>query len=121
MQSYHRQLMHPKQSAPNHLLHHSCDGNRTAHVCNLLQLLRAGGDSPLHAVPLWCRPGLSDAGLVAEFRREARVVRKGMDGDLIKVRGIKACILPCNEVASGSGAMRKGMDGDLIKVRRSRT
>ena len=51
----------------------------------MLQLLRAGGDSPLHATPLWCRPGLSDAGLVAEFRREARVVRKGMDGDLIKV------------------------------------
>jgi hypothetical protein len=51
----------------------------------MLQLLHAGGDSPLHGTPLWCRPGLSDAALVAEFRREARVVRKGMDGDLIKV------------------------------------
>jgi hypothetical protein len=51
----------------------------------VLQLLRAGGDSPLHGTPLWRRPGLSDAALVAEFRREARVVRKGMDGDLIKV------------------------------------
>ncbi|WIA30378.1 hypothetical protein OEZ86_000464 [Tetradesmus obliquus] len=50
----------------------------------IYELLRAGGDSPLHATPLWCRLGLSDAGLVAEFRREARVVRKGMDGDLIK-------------------------------------
>lgn len=40
-------------------------------------------------MPLWCRPGLSDAGLVAEFRREARVVRKGMDGDLIKVTACK--------------------------------
>jgi hypothetical protein len=51
----------------------------------VLQLLRASGDSPLHGTPLWCRPALSDAALVAEFRREARVVRKGMDGDLIKV------------------------------------
>lgn len=52
-----------------------------------LQLLRAGGDSPLQPQPLWCRPGLSDAALVGEFRREARVVRKGMDGDLVKVGG----------------------------------
>eukprot|EP00879_Flechtneria_rotunda_P008427 GHRR01008828.1.p1 GENE.GHRR01008828.1~~GHRR01008828.1.p1 ORF type:complete len:921 (+),score=400.41 GHRR01008828.1:941-3703(+) len=48
------------------------------------ELLRAGGDSPLAAQPLWSRPGLSDAALVGEFRREARVVRKGMDGDLTK-------------------------------------
>lgn len=54
------------------------------------QLLRAGPDSPLHPVPLWARAGLAggrccDAALVREFRREARVVREGMEGDLIKV------------------------------------
>jgi len=54
------------------------------------QLLRCGPDSPLHPVPLWSRPGLAggrccDAALVREFRREARIVREGMEGDLIKV------------------------------------
>lgn len=55
------------------------------------QLLRSGPDSPLHPAPLWSRPGLAggrccDAALVREFRREAQVVRGGMEGDLIKVR-----------------------------------
>lgn len=53
----------------------------------MLQLLRHDKDSPLGHHPLWCRPGLVDAGLVSEFRREARVVHKGMEGDLNKVRG----------------------------------
>eukprot|EP00775_Hariotina_reticulata_P011609 gene11609-11753_t len=50
----------------------------------IYELLRAAGDTPLSQQPLWCRPGLSDAAVVGEFRREARVVRKGMDGDLVK-------------------------------------
>lgn len=67
-------------------------------VC-AVQLLRSGPDSPLHPVPLWGRPGLAggrccDAALVREFRREARVVREGMEGDLIKVRGhVVACMV----------------------------
>jgi hypothetical protein len=63
------------------------------------QLLRAGPDSPLHPVPLWARPGLAggrccDAALVREFRREARVVREGMEGDLIKVNSGVQCLRP---------------------------
>jgi hypothetical protein len=62
------------------------------------QLLRAGPDSPLQPTPLWARPGLAggrccDAALVRELRREARVVREGMEGDLIKVRvRLRGCV-----------------------------
>lgn len=74
----------------------SCDINTQGCYCCsaclhvLAQLLRAGPNSPLHPVPLWARPGLAggrccDAALVREFRQEARVVREGMEGDLIKV------------------------------------
>jgi hypothetical protein len=60
-------------------------------LLSVLQLLRSGPDSTLHSAPLWARPGLAggrccDAALVREFRREAGVVRCGMEGDLIKVR-----------------------------------
>jgi len=55
-------------------------------LSSAVQLLRAAGDTQLSQLPLWCRPGLSDAAVVAEFRQEAGVVRKGMDGDLVKVR-----------------------------------
>lgn len=74
------------------LLTGCCTGQITLHALliaatvPLMQLLRAGPDSPLARQPLWCRPGIVDRGLVGEFRREARVVRKGMEGDLIKVR-----------------------------------
>ena len=50
------------------------------------QLLRGAEDSPLAGAPLWERGGLAPAALVSEFQRECRVVRKGVDGDLHKVR-----------------------------------
>jgi hypothetical protein len=54
------------------------------------QLLRASDDAPLHPTPLWARSQLADSQLVQEFRRECRVVRKGMDGDLVKVGVLRA-------------------------------
>lgn len=54
----------------------------------LPQLLRADNQSRLPQVPLWARQGVCcDAALVGDFRQEATVVRQGMEGDLIKVRG----------------------------------
>lgn len=85
-----------------------------------VQLLRSGPDSPLHPVPLWARPGLAggrccDAALVREFRREARVVREGMEGDLIKVSegqgmvdDLQWCACTCTEHLSALGLLCSG-------------
>ncbi|KAI8466143.1 MAG: hypothetical protein J3K34DRAFT_472790 [Monoraphidium minutum] len=68
----------------------------------LYDLLRAGGGHQLARQPVWARPGLGDGGggsgsgggggagdaaLLAEFRRECRVVRQAMQGDLVKALG----------------------------------
>lgn len=55
-------------------------------LVSALQLLHVPEDGPLQSTPLWARPGLTDERLVQEFRRECRIIRKGMDGDLVKVR-----------------------------------
>ena len=51
----------------------------------LLQLLRDSEGRLLHRLPLWDREDLENADLIAEFQREARVVRKAVTGDLTKV------------------------------------
>lgn len=53
-----------------------------------MQLLRTQEDGPLNKTPLWERDDLaSPEELIREFQRECRLVRKGVDGDLVKVRG----------------------------------
>lgn len=49
------------------------------------QLMRMSEDAPLQRAPLWERQDLSPTALVREFLRECRIVRKGLDGSLIKV------------------------------------
>ena len=48
--------------------------------------MRMAEDAPLGRAPLWERGDLSREGLVLEYLRECRVVRKGLDGNLLKVR-----------------------------------
>ena len=43
-------------------------------------------------MPVWRRQDLNDSQLIAEFQREARVIRKGVSGDLIKVRTLCALV-----------------------------
>ena len=50
-----------------------------------MQLLRDTEIELLHPLPLWERADLKEADLIAEFQREARVVRKAVSGDLTKV------------------------------------
>jgi len=47
--------------------------------------MRMSEDGPLQPTPLWEREDLSPGGLVREFLRECRIVRKGLDGSLFKV------------------------------------
>lgn len=49
------------------------------------QLMRMSEDGPLQPTPLWDRQDLNPGGLVREFLRECRIVRKGLDGSLFKV------------------------------------
>ena len=63
----------------------------TRHICGLQLLHGQDEEGPLHKVPLWNREDLDDACLVGEFQRECRVMRKGVNGDLIKVRLLKEC------------------------------
>jgi hypothetical protein len=52
----------------------------------LYDLLRRGAAPGLAAAPLWARRDLAgDGALLAEFKRECRVVRQAMQGDLVKV------------------------------------
>jgi hypothetical protein len=87
------------QGASQHAYRRAPAGNWFICLLSVLQLLRSGPDSPLHPAPLWARPGLAggrccDAALVREFRREAGVVRGGMEGDLIKVRQLAGLSRP---------------------------
>ena len=50
-----------------------------------LQLLRDSDDGLLNSMPLWKREDLKDLDLIAEFQREARVLRRAVTGDLTKV------------------------------------
>ncbi len=50
----------------------------------MMQLLRASDDPPLHERPLWERGDLDREALLLEFRRECRIVRRGLEGDLAK-------------------------------------
>jgi hypothetical protein len=55
---------------------------RSAYV----QLLRTTGMTALSSRPLWDRDELSHDELLAEYERECGIVRRGIDGDLTKVR-----------------------------------
>ncbi|KAL2643848.1 hypothetical protein R1flu_011435 [Riccia fluitans] len=48
------------------------------------ELLRTSTDAPLVSTPIWAREFSSTDGLLTEFCRECRIVRKGLDGDLRK-------------------------------------
>ncbi|GJP47163.1 hypothetical protein CLOM_g6390 [Closterium sp. NIES-68] len=49
------------------------------------ELLQGLPESPLHALPLWARADLAgDEDVVAEFCRECKIIRKGLEGDLSK-------------------------------------
>ena len=50
-----------------------------------MQLLRTSEDKPLNGRPLWERSDLKASQLVNEFQRECHVVRRSIDGDLVKV------------------------------------
>ena len=52
----------------------------------LAQLLRTTGMTTLDASPLWDRADLSSDDLLAEYQRECGIVRRGINGDLTKVR-----------------------------------
>ena len=55
--------------------------------CMRAQLMRMAEDGPLQRAPLWEREdlGAPQGGLVLEYLRECRVVRKALDGSLAKV------------------------------------
>ena len=63
----------------------------------VLQLLKMPPAAPLHHEPLWSR-GLHGPELVQAFKHECHVVRKGLDGDLIKVCTDlhQPCGMPCD-------------------------
>ncbi|CAI5965857.1 unnamed protein product [Closterium sp. NIES-65] len=49
------------------------------------ELLQGMPESPLHALPLWARTDLqAEDEVVAEFCRECKIIRKGLEGDLSK-------------------------------------
>ena len=50
-----------------------------------LQLLRTAEGKPLSDKQLWQRSDLDAGQLVNEFQRECHVVRRSIDGDLVKV------------------------------------
>ena len=50
-----------------------------------MQLLCDTEEGMLHPSPLWEREDLRAEQVVAEFQREARMVRKAVTGDLTKV------------------------------------
>ena len=65
---------------------------------------------PIHRSPLWERSDLADDQLVTEFQKECQVVRKSIDGDLVKVQlykrytsklrdegTVKFCFLTCSK------------------------
>ena len=55
-----------------------------------LQLLRTSDDKPLHGQPLWERSDLDPGQLINEFQRECHVVRRSIDGDLVKASSRRA-------------------------------
>ncbi|KAK9815940.1 hypothetical protein WJX72_012313 [[Myrmecia] bisecta] len=60
----------------------------------IYDLIRLSEDSPLQQTPLWERSELPPTHLVNEFQRECRIVRKGVEGDLIKaIRDGKSIII----------------------------
>ena len=50
-----------------------------------MQLLRTSEDKPLNGRPLWERSDLDAGQLVTEFQKECHVLRRSIDGDLVKV------------------------------------
>ena len=83
-----------------------------------MQLLRTSEDKPLNGRPLWERSDLEAGLLVNEFQRECHVVRRSIDGDLVKVlvsaTAVCICLLllacktqPCTlaELAVNSGVL----------------
>lgn len=54
-----------------------------------MQLLRSTEDMPVSSKPLWERSDLDDNELLAEFFKECQVVRRSIDGDLVKVQACR--------------------------------
>ncbi len=65
-----------------------------AREASCAQLMRMSEDGPLQPTPLWDREDLNPGGLVREFLRECRIVRKGLDGSLFKVA---ISSMPCSD------------------------
>lgn len=58
------------------------------------ELLRTSNDKPLNGQPLWKRSDLDSNQLVHEFQKECHVVRRSIDGDLVKtIRDGKSIII----------------------------
>ncbi|KAL3130851.1 hypothetical protein ABBQ38_000183 [Trebouxia sp. C0009 RCD-2024] len=58
------------------------------------ELLRTSEDKPLNGRPLWERSDLDAAQLVNEFQKECHVLRRSIDGDLVKtIRDGKSIII----------------------------
>lgn len=62
----------------------------------VVQLLRSADDIPMNGKPLWERSDLDDTQLVTEFQRDCQVVRRGIDGDLVKVCTDWSCMYTVN-------------------------
>lgn len=60
-----------------------------------MQLLRTSEDKPLNGRPLWERSDLEPSQLVNEFERECHVVRRSIDGDLVKVPFFATALSSC--------------------------
>lgn len=65
------------------------------HAVVALQLLRTSEDKPLNGRPLWERSDLDAGQLANEFQRECHVVRRSIDGDLVKVVHIVFIFCTC--------------------------
>ena len=62
----------------------------------VVQLLRSADDMPMNGKPLWERSDLDATQLVTEFQRECQVVRRSIDGDLVKVCTDWSCMYTVN-------------------------
>lgn len=76
----------------NAVLQNACPLTSHLHVfstqfcsVHVMQLLRTAEGMPLSDKPLWQRSDLDAGQLVNEFQRECHVVRRSIDGDLVKV------------------------------------
>lgn len=53
----------------------------------LRDLLEGGEGCPMPQTPLWLRQGLSSGELISNYQEESRIMRRALDGDLVKCIG----------------------------------